>query len=125
MLGLSRAAEFTDCTAVPVLWGLLLHKEGPQDGDWTPEVMVGHPTLVGHWHRGAAVVQHISEKYLGLEGPKASVDTPRTDVAPEGRKPRRDVSFCAVLTHLPGLKQGSFLAVLSCTDPRTQTSKIN
>lgn len=92
----SRAAEFTDCRAVPVVWVLLLHQEAPRDGDWSPEAMVGHPTSVGHWDRGAAVApRHICEKSLGLDGPKASVDTPGTDVAPERKKPKRDVCQCS------------------------------
>lgn len=34
------------------MWGLLLPEEGPRDGEWSPEGMVAHPTLVGSGTEG-------------------------------------------------------------------------
>lgn len=71
------------------------------------------------WHRATFV-----RNPLAWKAPKP-LWTPQEQMWLQKEKNLKGMSVSAVLTHLPGLRQGSFLAVLSCTDPHMQTSKIN
>lgn len=88
---------------MPIVHSLLLHEEGPQDGDSSSEVVNGQSRLCaapapGRGSRGGNRGRAPCHFVLGdnaprvcvislsLESHKAFVDIPGTDLAPEGKK---------------------------------------
>lgn len=131
----SKGAAFIDCKSTPIVYFLLLRGEGPRDGDLSSKAINGQSCPCAapapgqrscSGNKGRAPCHFVLGDNMpcvgaisfGLESHQAFVDIPGTDLAPEGKKIKKDVCLSTVLTHFSGLKRESSSIVLSCTDTR-------